>query len=153
MSLPLPTLPDFSGLQNSINSLQTTVNTIGSTVTKIDSTISNVNKLLLMVFSYLNPGTTKDAVEHLIAILKTLVYIITIFSASIVTFIISGALKVLLPMRYTIFFITLLLSVVGIFMGLLLLAQLYVLNALDKSGQDLITSVTQNVGNIQLQQF
>ena len=111
-----------------ISNLDNTISNLDNLVTEVDTTVQSFNSILSLIFSFLNPGTTREAIEHFTQILKTIVFTVVLFVSGLLSFVISGALKIFLPMKYTFSLIVFLLSIVGVVGALMLLSKLYVLD-------------------------
>jgi len=132
----------ISNLDNTISNMDSLVNEVSGVVSGVDTTVQSINSILSLIFSFLNPGTTREAIEHFTQILKTIVFAVVIFVSGLLSFVISGALKIFLPMKYTFSLIVFLLSIVGVVGALMLLSKLYVLDTLDSSGQELANVIS-----------
>ena len=129
---------------NDLQDVQNTLDSIDATVLQLQSTISSVDSILQLVYSFLNPGTTKEAIEHFTQILKTVVFTVVVLVSGLLSFLVSGVVGTILPVRRPFFFVIFLASIIGVFGSLLLLAKLFVLDELESSGNELADAILNN---------
>ena len=128
-------------MTQSAENIESITQDIGSLVNDLQGTVAGINNLLITIFRYINPGTSKEAIEHFTQIIKAIVYVVTVFVSGILSFSVSGALKVFLPMTRTFSFVIYISSLVGVFVALFLLAHLYLIRTLESSGNELAQAI------------